>query len=192
MSVVAADDALRDGASSSPSAWQQLQQLLRELPHMVSDRVELLSLELQRAGQALARIVLLVVAAAVLVVTAWLAAWGVIYLLLVAAGMPPLAALVLVLLCNALAAWMALKHAMKLVSLLGLPATRRHLTVAAHKAPPLDQALRAAADPAERIDTPCVAQGTEQSASSTRSHAPPSAEMPHVHDAQRTVAAATH
>jgi hypothetical protein len=54
-----------------------LQGLLRELTGLVSDRVELLSLELQRAGQVLAQIVALIVGAAILGMTAWLALWGV-------------------------------------------------------------------------------------------------------------------
>jgi Putative Actinobacterial Holin-X, holin superfamily III len=118
------------------SMWQQLQQLLRELPHLLSDRVDLLALELERAGRALARIVVLVVAGAVLAVTAWLAAWVVVFMALLAIGLSPIGALALVLMFNALAAWLAFEHAQKLVGVLSLPATRRHLTVSPAKQAP--------------------------------------------------------
>jgi hypothetical protein len=145
-------------SDASPSPWQQLQQLLRDLPHLLSDRVDLLALELERAGRALARIVVLVVAAAVLVVTAWLAAWAAVFMLLMNAGLPPIAALVLVVLFNALAAWLALTRAQRLVGLLSLPATRRHLTVAPTRQPP-----------------------------HARSAAPSSIQTPPAHDAHRAV-----
>lgn len=175
--AAAPDDPRREGARA-PSALQQVQDLLRELPHLLSDRVELLALELQRAGQALARIVVFVVAAAVLLLTAWLAAWAVAFLLLLAVGMPPIGALVFVLLVNALAAWICLTRAHKLVGLLSLPATRRHLTVSPATKPaaePLtEHALHRAAPP----DPPTQ-------------HAAPTAAVPPVHDTHHTVDAST-
>lgn len=108
---------------------QSLQALLKDLPGLVSDRVELLSLELQRAGRALAQIVALVVAAAILAVTAWLLLWAGIVGVLVAAGLRPWAALALALVLNLGACWLALRRLQALVPLLKLPATRRHLTI---------------------------------------------------------------
>lgn len=111
-----------------PSLFDALQDLLRELPGLLSDRVELLSLELQRAGFALARIVALVLAAAVLAAAAWLAFWVVVVGVLVQMlGLPWLSALLLVVLFNVGAAWLALTRARRLVCLLSLPATQRHL-----------------------------------------------------------------
>lgn len=103
--------------------------LVRELPALVSDRVELLTLELQRAGRALAQIVLLVVALAVLGVTVWLLLWVAVGGLLVSAGLSPPLALLAILLVNGLAILVALARVKRLVPHLQLPATRRHLTL---------------------------------------------------------------
>jgi uncharacterized membrane protein YqjE len=154
-----------------------VQRLPPGFPHLVSDRIELLSLELERAGQALARIVVYVVAAAVLGVTAWLAAWAVVFMLLLMAGLPPVAALALVLLFNALAAWLALRRARKSVGLLSLPATRRHLTVSAAKEP-ADGAQPRTAPPQARAD-----------GAAATVHPAPVSSVPHVHDSQRNLAA---
>ena len=130
-----AREAAAAAASSSPgSLVQMVQDLLRELPALLGERVELLALELRRAGLALARIVAFVVAAAILGVTAWLALWAIVVGLLVDAGLHWAAALGLALLVNAAVAVFAVLQVRGLVRLLGLPATRRHLTVQA--APP--------------------------------------------------------
>jgi uncharacterized membrane protein YqjE len=113
----------------APSLTDQLQALWRELPGLVSDRVELFSLELQRAAQALARIVALLVAVAVLGVTVWLVLWAVLIQLLVLAGLPLAAALVLAIAVNGLAIVLALHHVRRLLPQLKLPATRRHLMI---------------------------------------------------------------
>jgi Putative Actinobacterial Holin-X, holin superfamily III len=118
------------------SLLQTLQALVRELPLMLSDRIELLSLELQRAGDALARMVAMVVAAAVAGATAWLLLWAVIVQALVHAGLPWWAALLLPLAVNVGVAWAAVAHARRLSALLTLPATRRHLTVSPSTTPP--------------------------------------------------------
>jgi Putative Actinobacterial Holin-X, holin superfamily III len=175
-----------DGASATASAFHQLRQLMRAVPHLLSDRIELLALELERASRALARIVVLIVAAAVLFVTAWLAAWAVVLMGLVAGGMPHIPALMLVLVINAVAAWFALARARRLVGLLSLPATRRHLTVAAAKEP---NVVRDVASPAQPPGDCEQAQHAQRSADSTR-HAPSDA-VPHAHDAQRHLAAGT-
>lgn len=120
-----------DAASSPPpQGWlDTLQSLLQELPGLVSDRVELLSLELVRAGRALAQILMLVVAVAVLAVTGWLALWAGATVALLEAGLHWAWALALVLALNLAAALLALRRIRRLVPLLQLPRTRRHLTL---------------------------------------------------------------
>lgn len=110
-----------------PTLLASLAAFARELPGLLSDRVELLTLELERAGRALAEMVLLLLAAAVLAVTAWLVLWAGIAALLLAFGLPLAAALLLVLLVNVLAAMLAVSRAKRLLPRIGLPATRRHL-----------------------------------------------------------------
>lgn len=120
----------RSSGDASASLPQMVLALLRELPGLVSDRVELLSLELKRAGRALAQIVALVVAAAILGVTLWLVSWGaLIALLIVEWGWHWLPALMLVAAVNAGAVWFALQRVRTLAALLTLPATQRHLTL---------------------------------------------------------------
>lgn len=117
------------GASLFGTFIEPLVALVRELPALVSDRVELLTLELQRAGRALAQIVVLLVAVAVLAVTVWLLLWLAVGGLLVAAGLSPPVALLAVLLVNVLAMGVALSRMKRLLPQLQLPATRRHLTL---------------------------------------------------------------
>ena len=109
------------------SLTRQLQALLHVLPGLFSDRVELLSLELQRAARALAQIVALVVAVAILGVTAWLLLWAGVIRLLMTAGLTVEGALLVGLLLNAgVIAW-AVQRMRRLLPRLSLPATRRHL-----------------------------------------------------------------
>lgn len=119
-----------------PSLLHAAQALLRELPGLVSDRVKLLTLEMRRAGIALAQIVALAVASAILLITAWLAMWVGLAAALIAADMPWGWVFVLVLAINLGAAWLALKRARTLLALLGLPATVRRLTANASHEPP--------------------------------------------------------
>jgi hypothetical protein len=122
----AGDRRVREAAST----LELLQRILRELPGLVSDRVELLSLELLRAGQALAQIVALLVAVAILGVTAWIAAWAAVALALVErTGLHWGWALAAVLTVNAVAAWIAVARVRSLFPRLTLPATRRQLTL---------------------------------------------------------------
>lgn len=123
------------GPTTSPqephpqAGWlASLQAIWQELPGLVSDRVDLLALELQRAGQALAQLVALLVAAAILGVTAWLALWAGITVGLVQLGLHWAVALALVLALNAGCALLALGRMRRLLPLLRLPATRRHLS----------------------------------------------------------------
>ena len=128
---------MREAAAARPeSLLQILRGLLRELPGLIGDRVELASLELRRAGEALVQITVLVIAAAILGVTAWLALWAVLVALLAQLGLHPLVALLLAGAANlAVAAWAVLR-ARTLLRLLGLPATRRHLSFAPSATPP--------------------------------------------------------
>lgn len=119
----------RTSAAAQPSWLDALQALLQELPGLLSDRVELLSLELHRAGLALGQIVALIVAAAILGTTAWLALCGCAVGLLMVTGLHWAVALLLVLLVNAAGCAVALVRVMSLAPLLALPATRRHLTL---------------------------------------------------------------
>ena len=119
-------------APQPPALSDSLQGLLRELPGLVSDRVELLSLELHRSGLALSRIVALVLMAALLGGTAWLMLWVLaIGALVLAAGLHWALALGLALLLNLVGAWLALAQVRRLAALLPLQATRRHLMFAA-------------------------------------------------------------
>jgi uncharacterized membrane protein YqjE len=122
-----AEDVPPPSAPSPASLLQSLQLLWRDLPGLVSDRVELLSLELQRAGVALVQIVGLVVAAAILGVTAWLVLWGGIVILLWSLGLHLAWALLTALLVNLLVAMWAVRRVRQLLPQLRLPATRRHL-----------------------------------------------------------------
>ncbi|WP_051243356.1 phage holin family protein [Azohydromonas australica] len=117
-----------DGLTSD-SLWDNVKLLLRDLPGVVSDRVHLLALELKRSGLALAQMVGLVVAAGVLLCTAWLALWTGIGVALVQAGVAWGWTLLLILLINLGAAWLAVKRALALARFLALPATLRRLTL---------------------------------------------------------------
>jgi hypothetical protein len=131
----AAGRGARPAEPAPASLVQMVQELLHELPGLLSERVELLALELRRAGMALARIVAFVVAAAILGVTAWLGLWAVVVGLMVGAGLHWAAALGLAILVNAAVAVFAVLQVRGLARLLALPATRRHLTVQAAPAP---------------------------------------------------------
>lgn len=109
--------------------FQALLDLLGELPGLISDRVELLALEVQRAAQSLARMMVLAVAAALMLSTAWLALWAGLAWGAIQAGMPWGWALAAVIALNAGAAFLAMRHALRLARLVALPATVRHLTV---------------------------------------------------------------
>ena len=146
------EGAARTSTSAPPRApsglLQSITALWQELPGLVSDRVELLSLELKRAGAALAQIVVLGVVAALLGLTAWVLLWGAIVSGLVALGLHVGLAMLVGLLLNGIAAAMVLARMKKQVGLLQLPATRRHLTVKAAVKPlkPSEPLHRASSD----------------------------------------------
>ena len=122
-------------ADPGSSTLALLRSLLENLPHLISDRVHLLTLELRRAMQALALMVVLMIAAAVMLVTAWLALWVGLAAALIQAGLAWGWVLLLVLLLNGGAALAALMRARSMTHLLALPATKRRLTVAPAAAP---------------------------------------------------------
>ena len=140
---------------ASPGLLQSIKALLQELPGLVSDRVELLSLELKRAGAALAQIVVLGVVAALLGLTAWVLLWGAIVSGLVTLGLHVGLAMLAALLMNGAAAAVVLTRMKKQVGLLQLPATRRHLTVKAVLQPlkPSAPPHRASPDTSPAVNT---------------------------------------
>jgi len=141
----APDTAPAPATAARPEGWlEALQSIWRELPGLVGDRVDLLALELQRAGRALAQIVALLVAASILAVTAWLALWAGIAVGLVQLGLHWAPALLLVLALNAATAWLALTRLRLLLPLLRLPATRRHLSPGRSSGPPAPRAATGA------------------------------------------------
>jgi hypothetical protein len=117
--------------------------LARDLPGVVTDRIRLLSLEVRRAGLALAQMVALGLVAGILCATAWIALWVGVAVALIQAGLawPWICALVVVVNLGA-AAWAA-SRARALAPLLALPATLRRLTDA-------DSRERAAGDRFDR------------------------------------------
>ena len=115
---------------------QTLQDLLAALPGLVSDRLELLALELHRAGRGIVQIVVLMLTAAILGASAWLAMCVGIALALVALNLSWPAAMLAVLLVNLLLGWAALARVRYLLANLGLPVTRRHLVFGAAAAMP--------------------------------------------------------
>lgn len=110
--------------------WQLVSELLRGLPALIGDRVELAALELRRAFRSLVYAIALTVAAAVLGVTAWFGLWFVIISLLAQAGMLPVVALALGIAVNLAVAAYALVRARALLRRVALPATYRHLAFA--------------------------------------------------------------
>ncbi len=132
------DTAAAERAATSGTTAVSLPTLLRdivgELPGLVSDRVQLLSLELRRAGLALAQIVALVVAIGVLAVTAWIGLWVGIAAALLAWGLGVGWVVAIVVALNLVAVALALRRVRQLAPLLALPATARRLTLPAPRA----------------------------------------------------------
>lgn len=139
------------GGAAPDSLIDQIKSLACELPGLVSDRVELLALEVQRAAQALMQMLVLVVVIAILGVTVWLALWVAVINALMAAGVPLLGALLLAIALNSVVIAWALARVRRLLPRLGLPVTRRHLTVPPKRDPfPVN-------DPENRTDERSVA-----------------------------------
>ena len=102
--------------------------LFADLPGLLTDRVKLLSLELQRAGAALGQMVALGLLAAILVATAWLAFWVGLAAAFLALGVKWPWIVLLVLFINLSAAAWAVMRVKALAPLLALPATLRRLS----------------------------------------------------------------
>lgn len=116
-----------DGRAGPRSLLDAVSGIWRELPGLFSDRVELLSLELQRAGQALLQIAMLGMALAVLGVTAWLILWSLIITGLTLAGLHWLAVFIGALAAQVLLGLWVVHLVKRLLPLLRLSGTRRHL-----------------------------------------------------------------
>src|SRR6476661_3039269 len=114
-------------AAEDAPVLETLLALWRDLPGLLSDRVLLLSLELKRAGKALAVMIGLIVAAAVLAGTFWVALWVGITAALLQAGLAWGWVLLIVLAINLAGIAYALLRAKSLAHLLTLPATVRRL-----------------------------------------------------------------
>ena len=110
---------------------QQLKELWQELPGLVSDRVELLSLELQRATQSLIEIVALLVGVAVLGVTVWLLLWAALIGLMVTAGLALHWALLVAIVVNTVVIVLALQRVRGLLPALRLSAHEPPIATAA-------------------------------------------------------------
>jgi len=123
------------GPDPRSQPWvRSLQDLVAVLPGLLSDRLELLALELHRAGRSLVQIMALVLATAILVTTAWFVLCGGLSMALVAQGLSWPLALLAVLPVNLVLAWAAMSRVRGLLANLGLPATRRHLMFGAEAA----------------------------------------------------------
>jgi len=102
--------------------------LLADLPGILTDRVRLLSLELQRATNTLGQMVALGLLAAILAGTAWLAFWVGLAAALLALGIAWPWIVLLVLFINVSAAVWCVMRVKRLAPLLALPATLRRLS----------------------------------------------------------------
>ena len=134
-----------DERAAAVSLLDLVQSLLHEVPGLISDRVELLSLELSRAGAALAKMVALTLAVAIFGITAWAALWTGVVMGLLALGWHWALALGVVILANIGAIVWAALQMRRLAGLLKLPATRRHLTMRASAQAVAAQSLPVAA-----------------------------------------------
>lgn len=128
-----------------------LRGLTADLSGLLQDRIELLSLELRRFGRTLGLLVALGAVALLLAATAWAATWAALAAVAVALGLSTPLAIALVAVVNVAAALAVALAARRLLPRLGLPATRRHLSLAPDTRPPVQRtAERAAVRAGER------------------------------------------
>jgi hypothetical protein len=160
-----------DERRAASSLLDLVQSLLHEVPGLISDRVELLALELSRAGAALGKIVALTVAVAILGITAWAGFWAGVVMGLLALDWHWAVALGIVIIANAGALAWALLQMRRLGGLLKLPATRRHLTMRASA-----QAVAAKSLP---VGGEAGEHGANDSLKESEHHASPAAAVPH-------------
>ncbi len=118
-------EATPDEVESLPKA---IGALFADLPGLLTDRVRLLSLELQRASNALGQMVALGLLAAILFATAWITLWIGLAEAFLAVGLKWPWIVLLVLFVNLSATAWAVLRVKALAPRLALPATLRRLT----------------------------------------------------------------
>jgi uncharacterized membrane protein YqjE len=117
-----------EGTQSPPHrVLDELSDTLASARRVVSDFLELLSLETRRAGVTLVGMVVCGAVAAILVVTAWLGLMAVLALWAVSLGIPWVTAVTVISLANLLAAAIMTSVCIRISRDLLFPATRRQL-----------------------------------------------------------------
>ena len=145
---------------------EQARALIGDLPGLLTDRVRLFSLELERAAGALGQMAALGLLASILAATAWVALWAGFAAGMIALGLAwPWTALIVFAINVAAAAWCALR-VKALAPLLTLPATLRSLTGALPEKP------GAAAERARPAPVSAAGVAAAASAAAPRSSAP--------------------
>jgi len=119
----------RSPADSVASAVSELRALIALLPAVITDRVRLLTLELHRARNALALLVVLGLVATLMLGTAWFAMWAALAAWIVSSGVAWGWAALAVMMINLVVAVVLLLKARRLGPLVALPATARRLGV---------------------------------------------------------------
>ena len=117
------------GSPSTVSLREAVYDLFESLRAALTTRLELVALEGRRAGIALAQMLLVGVIGAILGISAWLVAvWGITWGLM-ALGLAPWLAILLVIAANLIGAWICVVAVKKLPQRLLSPATLKHLHV---------------------------------------------------------------
>ncbi|MES2840369.1 MAG: phage holin family protein [Pseudomonadota bacterium] len=131
----AAPTSFKEPGETPDSLMDTLRGLWHDIPRLFSDRVELLSLELHRAGLALLQIVVLGISLAVVGITAWLILWSLIITALTLVGLHWMGAFAMALAVHlVIGAWLV-QRVKLLLPKLRLPATRRHLMFSSSPVP---------------------------------------------------------
>lgn len=126
---MAARYAGRTPAVNVVSLREAVLDLFESLRATLTTRLHLVALEGRRAGGALAKVVAMGVLAALLTITAWLVAvWGIVWGL-VALGVAPWAAVLIVVAANLVGVWICWLVLKSAARKLLFPATMRHLHV---------------------------------------------------------------
>lgn len=119
--------AARDASAPPPDLGEYAASLAREVRGLVHDHLELATLESRLLIRRIVMMAVLAIFSALVLVSAWLALAGAAVFMLIALGVPPAMAMVLVAAANvllALGAWLLLRRTS---SRLGYPATQRAL-----------------------------------------------------------------
>lgn len=129
-----------DDLSSTPSVSRLWQALRRDIGAALSERLDLLTLELQQARDRLPRLVIWMVLGVLMGLAGWLALWAALATWL--AGIVGLVvALAVVGALNLVVAALIARHAITLLSQVGLPETMAHLRLRPER--PTDQSTAA-------------------------------------------------